>query len=735
MRGAVKVLAENGWIGARELGTLERTSKNASAAVCNQDVWEALCLRVWPNTEKLTEEIDKMGGYRAWYRLRTTTTRAVVRKRGKDEPLPPSTIKASDLSFLFEIKMAGKAIISRRISGKQLGIGQKESYLEKGGGMIRSGKSFESFGWVLGETKQILDADNFRTEPFTVEVQMLTPERLCQLSIGSRRYIFNKDCVKSAVEDSDKFIYPGRVTQAERLQELRIRPSIIGSNVERRLKKGLAFRAFPVAYLVEDGKRVVVGGLCAQVLVRSNHVSSDWNLLNQEVKNTAGVSLLHIFEHLEDTSLTPSGLPKVTGGHLSYMPDKVLTLIFQYVAQRPHELLPVERVCKSMRQLLLNDEIWAAIPFTEPHNCDQIYRLNHLTIREKDFYAEGVRAIRYHQEQTDNIMLSILGGGANGFRSLCQTLLNKLRRDSNYLPRVHVRGDTVGYLAEMLQQWMVTKLESAREHRFKDRNTPGSYPVVITKSDFLGMDVMCLNCGVPDGHHPCNCNMISDDWKWPVDHCSGDDVMKSNDRRKIIRRLAYRASVVNMTAETFDVLSTELLHQMGCLLADAYSISKHSIGYFPWKSYRGEIDMFNCAPPCTEPKSLVTIVPGQIRKAAERRGITTFHVYGDTWIASSGSTVDQERAEAEALYLLDDGDGKISEPGKAGYTALEAAPSDVGKEDSSNVACIDAEDKTMDSAAEEDTNGYVPVPSDDESSDYELDMQDFVDEWSSDYEP
>lgn len=158
---------------------------------------------------------------------------------GKDEPLPPSTIKASDLSFLFEIKMAGKAIISRRISGKQLGIGQKESYLEKGGGMIRSGKSFESFGWVLGETKQILDADNFRTEPFTVEVQMLTPERLCQLSIGSRRYIFNKDCVKSAVEDSDKFIYPGRVTQAERLQELRIRPSIIGSNVERRLKKDL----------------------------------------------------------------------------------------------------------------------------------------------------------------------------------------------------------------------------------------------------------------------------------------------------------------------------------------------------------------------------------------------------------------------------------------------------------------------------------------------------------------
>ncbi|KAL9187127.1 hypothetical protein ACHAXT_010847 [Thalassiosira profunda] len=47
---------------------------------------------------------------------------------------------------------------------------------------------------------------------------------------------------------------------------------------------------------------------------------------------------------------------------------------------------------------------------------------------------------------------------------------------------------------------------------------------------------------------------------------------------------------------------------------------------------------------------LYTIVPGQIRAAAEKREIAPSVVYGDTWIPSPGFTVDEERGIEESYY-------------------------------------------------------------------------------------
>ena len=49
-------------------------------------------------------------------------------------------------------------------------------------------------------------------------------------------------------------------------------------------------------------------------------------------------------------------------------------------------------------------------------------------------------------------------------------------------------------------------------------------------------------------------------------------------------------------------------------------------------------------------KNQPIIVPGQIRAAAERRNIVPYEVHGDTWVASSGFTAEEEKEIEESYY-------------------------------------------------------------------------------------
>ena len=55
----VKILTENDWLDAKNLGILEQTCKSARSAICSEEVWEALCLRTWPKPS--TSLIDSSG--------------------------------------------------------------------------------------------------------------------------------------------------------------------------------------------------------------------------------------------------------------------------------------------------------------------------------------------------------------------------------------------------------------------------------------------------------------------------------------------------------------------------------------------------------------------------------------------------------------------------------------------------------------------------------------------------
>ena len=139
--------------------------------------------------------------------------------------------------------------------------------------------------------------------------------------------------------------------------------------------------------------------------------------------------------------------------------------------------------------------------------------------------------------------------------------------------------------------------------------------------------------------------------------------------RRTICRLAYRASVRDMSNKAFILAEAELLHTMGLLLVDAYESSVEmakSASYLDvdetlvYRIPTDSVDMFKVPPPplcsaaITDGKdedllkeSTYTIVPGQIRAAAEQRNIVPGVVCGDT---SPGFTAEKEKEIEESYY-------------------------------------------------------------------------------------
>ena len=78
--------------------------------------------------------------------------------------------------------------------------------------------------------------------------------------------------------------------------------------------------------------------------------------------------------------------------------------------------------------------------------------------------------------------------------------------------------------------------------------------------------------------------------------------------------------------------------------------------------------MFKTPPPLSwkmEPQNQIyTIVPGQIKTAAEQRGIWPCNVYGITWVPTLGFTAEEE-FDIEMSYYYDDnssvGDGEAED--------------------------------------------------------------------------
>ena len=294
LQSIVKIMTENDWLEAKNLGVLELTCKSARTTICTDEVWEALCLRRWPNTKKLKCHLLQMtGGHRGWYQLRAT---AVAQPR---EALPPPKHKAEDFYFFIDVKAGGRTVMSKVHSGqKNLGLDQDDSITVRDGCTVhRNALGAGGCQYVLGETKEILGASSFISEAFTIDVQLLINDkspRVCQIMMaGEYEARFTQARVLKANKNTSKFIVP-RLTFRPRntSRSCQLRSSLMGSAIQQRLGQDFRLKVYPVARFIDDRKKIVVDSIQYDFLVGNSH-------FNKSLQEQKGVSILHILEELE----------------------------------------------------------------------------------------------------------------------------------------------------------------------------------------------------------------------------------------------------------------------------------------------------------------------------------------------------------------------------------------------------------------------------------------------------
>jgi len=453
----------------------------------------------------------------------------------------------------------------------------------------------------------------------------------------------------------------------------------------------------------------------------------------------------------EETSAANTPTPSLVG-----MPASIIIKIIQYSTGhhisgcispdfRP-DILALERTCKTFRDLLAKDETWLKII---GDNGD-VYK-HTPTHRERAFIPISLSNIRMYQESTKNLLLEHLGG-ADGVRHIATLLLMKVSEDfhmdsnghcihSEDEVKVVLRGDTIDYLTEVIQGHMINRLEKANLHAIESLRPNDGYPG-ITERDLRLMDGLTLtgegasflHCSVSRDHH--NCKLISND------DCSDEQILSDEERRALVRALAYRAGVVKLSGEVFSIVATEVLHHMAVLISNAYeecwgqhpcSCTDHldnplyvnreesddeggaSDERTVWDyQYSDHNDMlnnqyyFNHCPPLqadNDGNTNFVIIPRAIKNAAERMGMRPLLGYAydiAMWAARDEDKKEEEAEEEMDRYYL----AEVPQMLKDDYSSDAEVPEQVQlpepESDDSVISLLEIE--SLDSAAEEEND-------------------------------
>lgn len=346
------------------------------------------------------------------------------------------------------------------------------------------------------------------------------------------------------------------------------------------------------------------------------------------------------FDQLDDEATTPSS-PSLMG-----MPDIILQKILHYTKD-PSEICVLERVCKRIRRMTTDDDFWYLHPtfngsyeyYYEPDE-DSFYR-------DLAFRYWGLRKIRkYQRGSARNAIIDVLGDKsecvADTLRNVSADILSRM----NHLgPAAHfrLRGDTLGYLFELLQGYMISRLKIAVLLAIHSNSvSPYEEKIVVCREDMalaFQMDSFQnplssyfssprpVRCNVANGYHgqiasaiTCSCCLSSSSgvvWRWPLDDCH--EVLPPEAGRRIIRRLAFISGILEMSNDAFIVAEAELLHTLGMLLVDAYETSVEMVKDVPFLNAEDEltyntptdsVDMFTSPPPPFHPAGYKWYTPG-----------------------------------------------------------------------------------------------------------------------------
>eukprot|EP00984_Skeletonema_dohrnii_P000036 scaffold12_cov128-Skeletonema_dohrnii-CCMP3373.AAC.1 len=289
-----------------------------------------------------------------------------------------------------------------------------------------------------------------------------------------------------------------------------------------------------------------------------------------------------------DTNSVPS---------LSIMPESVLLHIFSFVLKpqrhmfrdRSNDILAVqlalEKTCCRFSALLGRDSTMRLLYEGRP-KVEFDYQVT--SAREEMFLERGIGMIRHFQKRTDTLICEYMGG-ADGVRNIVDRILVKMevpRYDSaTYIGppqfpengfKPFLRGDSVAYLAEVVEQHMIHRLNSAMRAALFRSNPPSSHPYpMISPHDILFVDAIrasddgTLNlCVVGPQHersevHIRSCSRLCAGnsprmWKWHNGDCTGEDIIGAQQMQRMVRAIASRAGIVKLTGGAFDCIAAEI---------------------------------------------------------------------------------------------------------------------------------------------------------------------------------
>ena len=266
------------------------------------------------------------------------------------------------------------------------------------------------------------------------------------------------------------------------------------------------------------------------------------------------------------------------------MPGIVLEKIFHYSTEQPSAVCVLESVCKRIRRLTSGDDFWSRHPFWPGYHWGS-YDPFGSSPRKAAFMLEGLRNIRKYQKGgRPYIILNALRGDggrcvAGTFRTLSADILSRMNHIG---PEAHfrLRGDTIGYICELLQGYMIERLQMAM-YLAIHRLGLGIGPLYGYSLTAVGNGTRCnvqiddiqlafqkdifspFFCGFSPQRPPrcsvasrvhgqgsaldCSCSLPSASgiiWKWPSDNCH--DVLPPEAGRRTIRILAYQAGILRI---------------------------------------------------------------------------------------------------------------------------------------------------------------------------------------------
>ncbi len=440
---------------------------------------------------------------------------------------------------------------------------------------------------------------------------------------------------------------------------------------------------------------------------------------------------------------------------LSTMPDSVLLHTFSFILSHGDwgssltTQLALEKTCRRFHALLGQDSTMNIL-YSNPLHIGKLYEEYSCqveSLREKLFIRNGLRFIREYQNATrgrgtDHLICEYMGG-ANGLRRIIDKILVQMEQpvpdeaegldavlgpNGAVIPpkfppngfKLFLRGDSIAYLGEIVEQHMVDRLEAAM-HAAIFRSKPADrhpYPAVCP-DDLVFVDAMRGSFDLPFcvvGRHQKyqrhSCSMLSlgdslKKWVWPENNCMDNEIIGALTMQRLVRAIASRAGIVKLNGPAFECIAAEILHFLAVIVIDAFEVSKslwchgtdvgrtttplaapvhqgivadvicdlskctlasedsiHSENSMDSEKSFAINYMSNYPPPMEvdeEGKYVCVIIPRQIKDAAARLGMKPLHD-DQRWELSEGRTKKEEVKEALLMYgLSPDDENSMSE--------------------------------------------------------------------------